>query len=713
MVKLRSLLTLAVASLAVVEGNYHIYTHQEYAVMACSGVIEKTTTFCPAVAGMGHHMHSLMPSCYCTNVVEMGSLLICLHQMGYYNLAMVKYLTKKCYPNHIPAATDALFFDGVYQNATQYVITPEETLNASLVTYSPIYVRATNVTTYYEAYYNRWSNFTLSLNLGAGFFALFAAYMIISGIGNWSLILFPGLVSKMNGPVSKRFRALVSLPATFRKDKNVPLKFWGVPVGYIPTRLESIVIALLWVYLILACAFGYHSVSGNPYWSRPMGEISRYISDRSGILALFMYPLVVLFAGRNNFLIYLTRWSFARFNTYHRHISRIFFAFSLVHSIGMTIYAFSYPTARYASWMRDPFITWGAVATVAMGVMLAQGVILLRRKSYESFLIIHIVLAVFVLIGCHYHIALYGYQGFTWSVVGIWAFDRVVRWIRMAGFEFQEATVTLKAADTLKVTVPNPTTWKCQPGQYAFISFMKPSSFWQSHPFTVICESESELSFAIKIKGGVTNGLYKHLITMPAHTAKIKVAIDGPYGFSSPAHKYNQSLLMASGHGIPGLYDHAMRLANTKHSVKLIWIIRDYKSISWMLEEMQKLRETKVETVIYVTRPNEVLDSPLGSSDSRVSFSDKDEGGKAETSNQLRVNSVDQIQKDLPHVSFREGRPDIDCIVKEEITLAHGTLAVVACGHDSMVDSVRCGVVANLTKSKHRVDYFEELQAWA
>ncbi|ODQ81337.1 hypothetical protein BABINDRAFT_160696, partial [Babjeviella inositovora NRRL Y-12698] len=622
MVKLQSILGLAIASVSLVEG-YHKYSHQEYAVMACSGIIEATTTYCIKDSEDEDEEESI---CYCTSVIEMGSLLICLHDMNYYDSATIKLLAKKCSSSYPGTTLDAEFFNGVYQNATQFAITPATTLNATLLSYSPIYVSPQNVTKYYDTYYNFLFNYTLSLNLGAGFFALFTAFMVISGIGNWSLILFPGLVGKMNGPVSKRFRALVSLPATFRKDNNVPLKFWGVPIGYIPTRLESIAIALLWIYLILSCSIGFHHVKGNVYWDKTLGEISRYIADRSGMLAVFIYPLVILLAGRNNFLIYLTRWSFARFNTYHRHMSRMFFFYVIIHSIAMTIYTFVSSTeSMYASWMADPFITWGIVSTVAMGVILGQGILFLRRRSYEAFLMLHIVLAIVALVGCHYHIKPMGYLEFTYTVVGVWVFDRVIRWIRMARYGLKEATVTLKAGETLKVTVPKPTSWNCGPGQYAFVSFMMPSCFWQSHPFTVISESDTELSFAIKIKGGITHGLYKLLAPLPGQTTTIKVAIDGPYGFSSPAHKYNQSLLMASGHGIPGLYDHAMRLANTKHSVKLIWIIRDYNSISWMLEEMQKLRGTKVETVIYVTRPNEVLDSPLGSSDSRVSFSDKDE----------------------------------------------------------------------------------------
>ncbi|ODQ77004.1 hypothetical protein BABINDRAFT_163903 [Babjeviella inositovora NRRL Y-12698] len=377
------------------------------------------------------------------------------------------------------------------------------------------------------------------------------------------------------------FRKYVTLTAAFKKDRNVPLKFLGVPVALIPTRMESIIVFLLWTYMILANCVGHHHVEGNTIWKHPMGEIGRLVADRSGVLALFTYPLLILFAGRNNFLIYITRWNFSRFNIYHRNLSRMFFVMSTVHGIAITISAFGISPDKYAGRMKKPYVIWGTVATILMGFMMIQGMLVLRRKSYETFLIIHIIFAVFVLIGVHTHIGPFFWQGYTWSVVGLWGLDRVIRLIRMFSFGIKEASVTLVAGETLKVTVPKPKYWNSQPGQYAFVSFMMPACFWQSHPFTAISSNENELSFAIKVKGGVTLSLYKRLVSMPSQTATIKVCVEGPYGFSSPTQKYSQSV------------------------------------------------------------------------------------------------------------------------------------AVVTCGHDSMVDSVRYAVVHNLDATTHRVDYFEELQIWA
>lgn len=45
------------------------------------------------------------------------------------------------------------------------------------------------------------------------------------------------------------------------------------------------------------------------------------------------FPLLLLFAGRNNILIWATGWSFATLNCFHRHVARIATLQAVAHSI--------------------------------------------------------------------------------------------------------------------------------------------------------------------------------------------------------------------------------------------------------------------------------------------------------------------------------------------------------------------------------------------
>lgn len=45
------------------------------------------------------------------------------------------------------------------------------------------------------------------------------------------------------------------------------------------------------------------------------------------------FPLMILFCGRNNILIWATGWSFATLNVFHRHVARVATVQAVLHSI--------------------------------------------------------------------------------------------------------------------------------------------------------------------------------------------------------------------------------------------------------------------------------------------------------------------------------------------------------------------------------------------
>ena len=65
-------------------------------------------------------------------------------------------------------------------------------------------------------------------------------------------------------------------------------------------------------------------------------QIWEVVTDRAGILAVANMPILWVFAGRNDVLLWLTGWNFATFNSFHRWISRVVTVQVIVHSIGYT-----------------------------------------------------------------------------------------------------------------------------------------------------------------------------------------------------------------------------------------------------------------------------------------------------------------------------------------------------------------------------------------
>lgn len=94
---------------------------------------------------------------------------------------------------------------------------------------------------------------------------------------------------------------------------------------------------------------------------------------------------------------------------------------------------------------------------------------------------------------------------------------------------------------------------------------------------------------------------------------KIRVAVEGPYGETSDARKSDTVVYIAGGNGIPGMFsevtDLAKRYTSTKSvkKLKLYWVIREYRSLNWFFDELEKLKKTNIETTIYITKPKVLL----------------------------------------------------------------------------------------------------------
>lgn len=453
------------------------------------------------------------------------------------------------------------------------------------------------------------------------------------------------------------------------------------------------------------------------------------MGDRTGVISSIIAPLLIVLAGRNNALLWLTGWHYATFVTYHKWVARVLVALVVVHAICFSI-SFQ---STYRMNMAKNNIVWGTVGTVSGGLLLGLLLMQLRRRWYEVFLAIHIALAALFIAGAWIHVNEMGYVWFYYASVAVWVFDRVVRIVRLVGFGCPKSEVTLLANETLRIVVPKPKYWLITPGGHAFVHFMRPSCFWQSHPFTFTSMRADESSGSkdsvvlyCKVKGGITHGLYQYLSTHPGKRAQIRVALEGPYGDPTPAKRYDSAVFVAGGNGIPGIYsevyDLALQSRMKDQTLKLLWVIKEYKSLCWFYEELLSLKDTNIQCTIFVTQPH--MDSCMDDFSLRFpSRNSNDEkldeksikGLEVCSSSDSSMNGViDQIHSELSHIDFNEGRPNIDGLVKQEIEDSRGSVAFVTCGHPLMVDDIRYSVAHSLDYSKgKRVDFFEQLQVWS
>ncbi|KAF2095576.1 ferric-chelate reductase [Rhizodiscina lignyota] len=392
------------------------------------------------------------------------------------------------------------------------------------------------------------------------------------------------------------FRSTLIIPAAFGSHHNRPV-LWMT----IPTRMETIVIATFYVMNFILCCVGYKVISLNLYYS--IGQQGwRYIADRTGIISYACLPWLWLFAGRNNIFLWLTGWSFATFNMFHRHIARWATICAIVHSINWSVLEGEF--GYFGESWTENYWYMGGMATIAMSLLALFSFMWFRVKSYEVFLIIHISLSVITLVGLFYHTAIFdgSYNPYLWPPVAIWCFDRVARVVRFAFCNLHvksRSVISTKASATYSKDgdfvrlelVPGSTLLKPGPGQHYFLYQPMKWKGWENHPFTL--------------------GAYERIRESDEHVTTTPHPNSGPQA-ESPAEKeiQNHSAGPSSSHSSDIDRPVSQDTRNVFHDVvgkeKLTFIIRPFGS--WT----RRLREECLKSPTGVITPHIFLEGPYG-----------------------------------------------------------------------------------------------------
>lgn len=691
---------------AVTGAPFHGFGQSNIALYSCSYQIESRASFCED--------SSSRYQCFCTNENARATISHC-----YYNSfkSQINDFTRMCHDSFNISLTQ----EDMARSHQYYLEHAQEPQGPSVIMDTPIVLEEPVIQLYKAAYEQFLGNYDLSVVYGELLIGFWMVVFVLAAAGNWGKIVFPRFFTRSTDPLTNWFRRNISLPATRGTKKTTEKPFLKVLDMLVPTRAESLILATFLIITTFLVFHNIHYYEGDPLFHHKRKALLRYHAVRTSILASEMMPLLILFGGRNNFLQWVTRWDYSTFITFHRWISRVIVTLILIHTVCYSLYL--------KSVLRDleAYVIAGGLAIIAGVFILIQGLLVLRRRWYEMFLLIHIVLAAVFVFGAWYHVNdLYCLWFYYYSAM-IWVFDRVVRVGRLCSFGFPKAKVLLLADETLKVIVPKPRHWDAIPGGHAFIHFLRPSCFWQSHPFTytISPDNSEEIVMFIKVKDGVTSRLYHYLRTHPGRSTSIRVAVEGSYGEKTPASRYDSAVFVAGGNGIPGIYAEALDLErsnNTKQSIRLLWVIREYKSLYWFYEELLSLKNSSIDTTVYVTKPDS--ESCLEDFELRIPQEEATHDTKLlahpkpnyhSTSTAINAKTIIlRVKNELSHVDFKHGRPSMKGLVHESLVESNGSTCFITCGHPVMVDDLRHAVVDNISnKEKKRVDYFEQLQVWA
>ncbi|KAI0461387.1 hypothetical protein LJB42_001056 [Komagataella kurtzmanii] len=607
------------------------------------------------------------------------------------------------------------YFEDQAKNGSQYLIQADSFNATADILHNPVQLNLTFVDLYYKSYVQFYWNFDFSQDTVAIVLHVYVVGILLMFV-LVNLMKQFGLITKFKGNrVINAFRRYISLPALVGRKHTEAAGFWKVFTTLLPTRLDSFIIGGYLVAYIVMMSVHYNVAHDVIFLNKTEARI-RYFADRTGIIAFVQLPLLFLFGGRNNILSFCTGLNFSSFIVYHKWIARIMVFNAIMHSAAWTWLERDYLPEMFA----DTYWKWGVVATIVCSLMVLFSFHCVRNTMYEFFLYAHIILGCLFVVGIWYHCIELGWMQWVYASIAIWAFDRLIRLVRMAYYGFPKATIQVVGEETMKVSFPKPSRWKSNPANHIFLYFGDKLRFFQSHPFTPVIYDDKIVVY-IKVKKGITKKIYEQAAKTANGQITMRVGVEGPYGHSSPLHKYDRALLVAGGNGIPGPFDHAFKLVTDKNptiagqKVKLVWISQSFHTIKSFLPELVLLKEKcpqnkDLEVQIYLTR-----ETPIPMYVSEDDFKDTVNKEKESVSDSFSLLEIDNVSvdniKDFVHFSF--GRPDLKSIIVDEFTEAEDcSVGIVTCGPTKMVDEVRELVAHNLNKCKGRVDLFEELELW-
>ncbi|QEU59010.1 Fre1 [Kluyveromyces lactis] len=642
-------------------------------------------------------------ACRCGNTAWLGSVTNCVYEntnsTRLRNHAL-RHISTRCLQKG-GFEYSLADMQGFYKNATSYLREPTK-MDLTMPVDLPLRVNESS----YAYYHKGFKDFTFSVQrsqwFGWGLVFYWATILVLASIFNLSKRVF-GFTWETNW-----IRRTLTLPSTFGKYHNSPYTLWKCFQFYFPTRLQSWVIAVFLIQTIVSCCVGYNTISmPHPYLTSRWYANLDLISYRTDLMAISLFPIVYFFGIRNNPFTWITGISFATFNLYHKWTAYVMVILAFIHSIIWTVWAKSKEGGGYLAWWPDAYWQWGVFATMLSFFMVAHSHKWIRDLAYEFFLIFHKLFNVMFIVCMYYHLNTLGWLGWVWSMVGIWGFDRVMRFAKiiLCG-GLQTATVTDCGNGVIRMKIKNPRLLKFYPGSYAYVYFFSTSDPWiysfQSHPFTVLSvpdEDESSLTIIFKAKKGITRNVLNRLLKSGVDELKYKVFVEGPYGAAYPCHKNStrKFIGLAAGLGISAVFPHiksVIEQTSTNIVHELTWVSNDMNCLNWFSKELAWLASNNCKITFVYTKD-------IGSDTESVS----DYSEKPKSIQDQKISSKIEVLT-------LSTRPDMNQIVHEAITSSEEDISFVSCGPSSFIDAVRYSVKKELANAKVDVDLEEESFTW-
>ncbi|KAG2359762.1 ferric reductase NAD binding domain-containing protein [Suillus spraguei] len=526
-----------------------------------------------------------------------------------------------------------------------------------------------------------------------------------------------------NNTYPKQF-SLRRIPLAIINFYRVVAFRWTIEIGQSYTlNIAEVFVTVAYIALLLIHAFiNTTSVEGQKldmiYWC-----------NRIAMLAASQFPIITALGTKNNIVSLVTGISYDRLNYIHRMMARTCFMLLWVHAAGEIV---SFP--NFQKTLSEDWLRGGITAMVAFSILIIVSLRPVRTGAYEVFFFIHFLGVGIFLVGGYFHTK--GAHGsyWIWPSFVFWAFDRFIRVIRLVVFNHSyfgfksgsgtmDATTELLSKDVVRLRLRRPPHFHWSPGQTAYLIMPSVSTLpFEAHPFTIASFDSSgllsaaktedksgsvenyetqvlgsnantpfwkELVFLVNVHGGFT----KRLKEVAAAKGEVKVFVDGPYGPSPDLDSYDTSVFVAGGSGVSytlpvflSVIESVRKGRSSCKRVVFIWSIRDAEYIQWIEEALIKAIQLSPPSLALSIR---IFDTGFPSAKQSLeedsSLSNSTEKGSVEQA-ETRKSSMLLSSRG---VRMESGRPDLDALLKEEVSRTSGSMSVSVCGSQGIARAVR------------------------
>ncbi|KAJ2976028.1 hypothetical protein NUW58_g8193 [Xylaria curta] len=458
------------------------------------------------------------------------------------------------------------------------------------------------------------------------------------------------------------------------------------------------------MWLLVLCVVG----TGNDYL---------HLTRRFGIVGVSQFPVQYLLSLKslNPFALAL-RSSHEEVNRWHRVLGRVIYVF-------VTLHATFYLNYYYQNNLLGEKITslvpvLGFTLIIAMHLLYGTALSVVRKHSYRIFFITHLLVALAIPPAIYFHA--HHASWYVWESLAVFLID-----IAKRKFDTTVADTKVElipGTDLIKLVGSIPESsidrFAKNPGTHIYLSIPAASRpernpiaaahlvfEFSFNPFSVAAVNESSAEVTLVARqhdGPMTSALAKLAGNASINGAKVKLALDGPYGCAKrfpnlAGAEFDRILLVAGGVGatftLP-LYRWILT-ENPAARVQMVWTVRNANDATWPVDAEGKSLTDDDNIQLFVTGGN--IEGAGG--DVRLSGDSEDvelapfPRGQGRSRQGGQRPNMQRIVDDF----FRQG-------VEERV-------AVLVCGPEAMARELRANVGVWVKKDRY-VWWHNESFAW-